>query len=89
MAHAAQFDRLVARVQRTLSEKPWRTGLRHAPEYTVAVLEGVEAALRTPAVVNAVRLIYPEFFTVRMACSSMHRVFTRVMDSVRSQENSE
>ena len=61
MAHAARFDLLVSQVQQKLRDKPWRTDLPAARPacgpHTAAVLEGVEAALRTPAVVRAARKV--------------------------------
>ena len=86
MAHAARFDLLVSQVQQKLRDKPWRTDLPAARPacgpHTAAVLEGVEAALRTPAVVRAARLLYQEYISVRIACTSLLRMFNRVMDAL-------
>ena len=75
--HAARFELALHRVLRTLRDTPWRDYLQDRPR-TVAVLEGVEAGLQTPALVRACRLLYEDYVSVRIACNSLMRIFDRL-----------
>ena len=81
MAHAARFDLELRRVREALQDHgaPWRRRLLLRRPRAAAVLEGVEAGLRVPALMRACSLLYEDYVSVRMACNSLLRLLARLM----------